>query len=176
MIAKAHALTDPSRLRPAGAPRIALVLVPAVALFGCGGHDDHDHEDPAAHACEHRADPGMSVTAAMTRGPDAPLVEIGEATYTVMLDGSGPRYVRLETSAPRDVLLFVSVADVVRRLYRGDEARSLISGGPNQHCASQIAEHFDVELDAAGTWYLELGPAAVPSVWLMVTDAAGHAH
>ncbi|MBK7757569.1 MAG: hypothetical protein IPI35_14425 [Deltaproteobacteria bacterium] len=71
--------------------------------------------------------------------------------------------------------MFADTADVVTGLWDDSDADILPEGGPNELCPEDIPEHFDLDL-SAGTYLLELGPAAVPEVWLMLTPSEGHGH
>ena len=51
----------------------------------------------------------------------------------------------------------------------------LAAPSPNSFCASDLPEHYDLELPA-GEYVLELNPAAVETVWMMLISAEGHGH
>lgn len=146
----------------------------SAALCGCGS-DDEPVEDPAEHACEHRALPGNTVAAASDRA-SAPTIAIGDDPYTVTPSSATPTYLRVAVSGDTAALLFVGTADVVSGLYEGDAAVALPTAAPNEFCGTDIPEHFDLDFHEAGDWFIELGPSAAPSVWLMLTEATGHAH
>ena len=104
----------------------------------------------------------------------APAITLSEEPYTVALVVGMPSFLRID--GPLVGLLFVGTADVANALYEGDATASLLpEAAPNEFCATEIPDHFDLDLGQA-TFYLELGPAAVDSVWLMLVSAAGHAH
>jgi hypothetical protein len=154
---------------------LAKVLLAAV-LGGCGSDDEPDAiaEDPAEHACEHVTVVGTTVEAAPERSA-APTIAISESPYTVELVTSGPGYLRIQ--GPLEALLFVGTADVLNALYHADAIETeLPEASPNEFCASEIPEHFDLDLHETDSFYLELGPAAVPRVWLLLSSAVGHAH
>lgn len=154
-----------------------IVLGAGLLSAACGGGDPKpaDPEDPAEHACEHTAEPGTPLEPAVARDGSAPLLELAGEPYIVTLSSSEPRFLRLEGLS--DGLLFAAPADIVSGLYFGDGADDeLPEASPNEFCASEIPEHYDLALERSGTYYLELAPSAVPSVWLLYTEAEGHGH
>ena len=134
-------------------------------------------EDPAEHACEEVTEAGTPVTAVDVRDATAaPLVEIGAEPYLVTLPASGTGYVRLVTDAPEEAaILFFDGSNVLTEVY--DEAGTALgvtSAGENTFCPTDIPEHFDFDFEAMGAHYLELTSAR--AVWLLVSEAEGHAH
>jgi hypothetical protein len=162
--------------------------LPALALMlgACGDddHDGHDHdgaagagseEDPAALACEERDEAGDAITAATARDDSAPEIAIDGEPRTVTLPDGEAGYVRVEIEEDTLALLLLQAENVVTGLYHGDEEEELVSAAAVDACAQDIPEHFDVDFHEAGTYYLRLGPSALPEVWLLLADAEGHA-
>lgn len=153
-----------------------LLLLTAGVATACGGDDSSTAagEDPEVHACEQASQAGSTLAAAED-APNAPSLAVSETPYTVTLPSGKPGYLRLE--GPLTALLFFGTANVATGLVYGTETTDLLpEGAPDEHCAAEIPEHFDLDLAASGDHFLRLGPAAVPSVWLMLTEAGGHAH
>ena len=146
---------------------LALTLA---ALTACG---KETAEDPAQHACEHVTEADATLPAAAD-GESAPALGEDVATVVTLTDGAAG-YVSITVEADEALLLFADTADVVTGLWDPSDADILPEGGPNELCAEDLPEHFDLDL-TAGTYLLELGPAAVSEVWLMLTPAEGHGH
>jgi hypothetical protein len=149
----------------------------AVLLGACGDPESEQlaEEDPAEHACEHVGQAGTPIQGADTRSADAPEIAQAETPYEVALSRSAPVYVRLV--GPADGLLFSNPSQIVNGLYfESSTATELPEGAPNEFCPSDVPEHFDLALEQAGNYYLELAPSAVASVWLLHTSAEGHGH
>lgn len=122
------------------------------ALFACTATDDG--HDASAEACEVADEVHFS----LVEGDALELGHPSEITLTDLGDGT--------FSATFDV-----AADTV--LFVGTEGLTdLGASTPNPHCPEDIPEHFDIE--AAGT--VTFGPAAVETVWVLYTEAAGHDH
>ncbi|MCC7538251.1 MAG: hypothetical protein IT379_18645 [Deltaproteobacteria bacterium] len=154
---------------------VAIVAaVAAPSLMGCG-EDEPAVEDPSEHACEHRSIAGAALASSAERAT-APTITVGEETYTVTPSATERTYLRVVVTRDTPALLFTSVANVVTGLYEGDAQVTLPAGAPNELCAAEIPEHFDLDFHEAGDWFIELGPSAVPSFWLLLTEATGHAH
>lgn len=132
-------------------------------------------EDPEAHACEHAADAGTTVVAGADAA-SAGAIAIGEEPYTVTLVDGAAGFVAVEVTGDTPALLFLGTADVAASLWHGDEEVGLPSPAPNDLCPDDIPEHYDLDLHEAGTWTIELGPAAVADVWLLLSSAEGHGH
>ncbi len=131
-------------------------------------------EDPLEHACEHLAEgAGTAVTAGATP-EEAPSLSVGEEAYTVSLVAGAAGYVGVTVTGDTAAILFVDTADVAANLWNGTEEVGLPEGGANDFCPESIPEHYDIDLHTAGTWYIELGPAAVADLWLMVAPAGDH--
>lgn len=155
---------------------MAGMSVCAILMGGCGSDDDPapTGEDPAEHACEHVADAGTAVTAGADRA-GAPVIAPSDEPYTVTVLAGAPTFVRIDGGI--DALLFTQSAGVVLGLYHEQDTTSVLPAPePNAACPTEIPEHFDLALDASGAWFVELAPAATPSVWLALTEASGHAH
>jgi hypothetical protein len=147
----------------------------ALAMPACGS-DDHGNghdEDPAQHACEQVNELGTAVTAGDTRA-NAPLIAPSEQPYTVTLVAGESSF--LQISGGTDAVLFSKATGAVIGLFHEQSVDNLLpSPLPNQSCPTEIPEHFDLALDQGGSYYLELAPAAISSIWLALTDAGGHA-
>jgi len=155
-------------------PTLAACFALAVACDK-GGDTGHAHgEDPAEHACEQVDNPGTTVNA----GADIALlveIQISEDPYTVTLASGASSFVHVDVGEDTDALLFLDTADVVGALYHEGAQESLPAAAPNELCGDDLPEHYELDL-RAGEWALELGPAAVDTVWLMLIAAEGHEH
>ena len=150
------------------------MLLPALfALTACTPADEV--EDPEAHACEHVTEGGTAITAGADTA-SAPGISVGDEPYVVTLVDSAAGYLSIEIAEDTAALLFLGTANVAATLWHGEEDEGLPEPAPNERCAEDIPEHFDLDFHEAGTYYLELGPAAVPDVWLYLSIADGHAH
>lgn len=160
-------------------PASSLAIASCVVLFGCGsedqGQDAPAEEDPGEHACEVFGDEGTRVTASEV-AEDSPELESGEQPYSIELVDGAAGFVKLHGGG--DALLFVEEENVVTGLFAEDalDTDLLPSGAPNEFCESDVKEHFDLELEGAGYYYLQLGPSALDSVWVVFIGAEGHAH
>jgi len=143
------------------------------ALLACTPKEEV--EDPEAHACEHVAEAGTAVTAGADPA-SAGAISVGEEPYTVTLVDGAAGYVSIAIDGDTPALLFMGVADVAATLWHETEEEGLPAPAPNDLCPTDIPEHYDLDFHEAGTYYLELGPAAVSDVWVMLTSAEGHAH
>lgn len=144
----------------------------ALVVSSCGDdHDPDEHSDPSAFACETIEKSAPSLTATTER-QDAPTLAVG-AHARVTLPAGEASFVRLDSSG--ELLLFADVANVVTALFAGDDPSNVLpAGSPNEDCPAVITDHFDLDLSGAGPWYVRLGPAAVPEIWLMLVSAEGH--
>lgn len=134
-----------------------------------------EEEDPLAHACEVITDAGTAITA----GADiasAPGIQIGDVPYTVTLVDGAAGYVSVNVSEDTPAILFMGTADVAQALYQDGTDAGLPEGAPDDLCAEDVPEHFDLDLHTAGTWTIELGPAAITEVWLLLHEAGDHVH
>jgi len=154
-------------------------LVLSLSFFGCDGdeHDDTDDEyDPAAHACEHVDEAGTAITAGATMDATAPEIDLsGEGIYTITLVDSAAGYVRLESDEDHEIIFFLDTADVVQTAYLDGTEVTLPATSPNSECSDDLPDHFHLDAEP-GTWHIELGPAAVTSVWLMLVEGGEHEH
>lgn len=156
-----------------GAPAARwLVTAGALALAGC----EAEAEDPATHACEHVSDAGTAVTASDAMDASTPEIALGDEPHTVTLAAATPGYVRVEVEGDTAALLFVGTADVLQGLFHGTDEESLPEPSPNDLCADDIPEHYDLDFHEAGSYYLELLSAPGGDVWLLLASAAGHGH
>lgn len=152
---------------------VSMAILSALTAVGCG--DEAEHEDPAEHACEHVGEAGTAVTAAADR-MSAPAITISEEPYTVTLPAGVAGFVKVTVTEDTPVLLFAKTAAVVTGLFRGETALTLPAGAPNEFCATEIPEHFDLDLDTPGDYFIQVGPSATTSVWLNLVEAEGHGH
>ncbi|GMV13227.1 MAG: hypothetical protein HS104_11290 [Polyangiaceae bacterium] len=153
-----------------------LLFLLGLLAAACGGEDASTPagEDPEEHACEQASETGTALVAAEDTA-SAPALALAETPYTVTLPSGKPGYLKLQ--GPSNALLFFGTANVATGLSFGSDATELLpEGAPNEHCPNAIPEHFDLGLDQSGDYFLRLGPSALPSVWLMLTEVEGHAH
>ena len=157
-------------------PLRCLFLV--VALAGCTDEkqDAAPTHDPGEEMCGHVDDQGTPLDAAAT-AIEAPTLAVSETPYTVTLPEAQTGYEGfVKMAGPGAVLLFMGQSAVVTALSEGEAgAEALPTPTANEHCPEQIPEHFHLELGAAD-YYLHLGPASIPTVWLALTEASGHEH
>lgn len=144
------------------------------ALPGCD--DGEETEDPEVHACEQVEAATTALEASATRDDTAPEVEISGAPYLIALPVGAPGYVRVEISGDTAALAFTLDTDVLVNLYHGDTEEGVTPAGANEACADDLEEHFDLDFHVAGTYYLELGPTASDSAWVLLMSAEGHVH
>jgi hypothetical protein len=133
--------------------------------------------DPAELACDEVAEPGTPIAAVEARDATAPEVTIGAEPYLVSLPAGGTGYVRLVTDEPETLaILFFRSTGVLSALYFDDAdfAFDVTSAGEDTFCPSDIPEHFDIDLEDPGTYYLEL--TAASDAWLFVAGGVGHGH
>jgi len=150
------------------------------ALLGCcaacGDDGNAEPPDPAEAACVEVDEAGHPITASSTRDDAAPEIEIGAEPYAVRVSPDDPTFVRVEVAEDTAALLLVDTTDAVAALYHGPDEEPLESAGADEFCPEEIPEHFDLDLHQPGTYFIELGPSAVPEVWLLLSGAEGHAH
>jgi hypothetical protein len=151
--------------------RLSSLLLSSMLVACTGGEEE---ESPEAHACEVVGDAGAAVIAAEDRAA-APAIEVGEAPYTVTLVSGAAAYVAVEVTEETEALLFAGEADIVTSLFLDDVEQTLPAPAPNELCAEDIPEHFDLDL-TPGTWNIGVGPAGATEVWLLLHSAEGHAH
>lgn len=143
-----------------------------LSLFACEA--EVAAEDPIEHACEQAATAGDALDSSATMDDSTALLPIDSEPYTVALIDGTPSYVAVEVSEDTATLLFVGTADVVTGLYNGAEEVELPASEGVDVCPDDIPEHFDLDFHTAGTWYIQLGPAAITEVWLLLSTAEGH--
>ncbi len=152
-------------------------LLSILLMTACSSDDTTEPatgSDPAALACSKVAEPGAAITAGADRA-SAPVVSPGGAPVTVTLSSSTEGYLRID--GPHDLLLFSKLGGVVTGLFRDQETTDVLpQKSPNGDCPADIVEHYDLELETAGPWYVRVGPSAVDTAWLMLTEASGHGH
>lgn len=156
-------------------PRYLLV---ALVLGACSSDTDSTpaEETVEEHVCEHIAESGTAIAASAVRDSSAPVIEVGENTYLVSLNADSPVYVRITNTADTAYLLAASEDNVVGDLYFGDEATATTSAGALAECSSNVAAHYDLDLEEIGDYYLALGPSATSSVKLVLASGAEHGH
>lgn len=152
------------------------LLTAAVASSACGGDDAHEPADPAQLACDETDEAGTEIAASTARDETAPEIEIGAEPYAVALSASDRTYVRIEADEDTEAILLLGAEHVVTALYHEDAEEEIASAGANASCPDEIPEHYDLELHEPGTYFIELAPSAVDSVWLLLSGAAGHGH
>ena len=148
----------------------------SLALAGCGGDDEHarGEEDPAQHACEHVNESGMPIVAGTDRAT-GPTIAVSEEPYTLTVVAGAEAWLSIQGGI--DALLFTKETGVVTGLFHEQATDSALGAPePNERCPAELPEHFDLELEEAGTWHLKIGPVATDSVWLALTQSSGHAH
>lgn len=143
-----------------------------LSLFACEA--EVAAEDPTEHACEQAAAAGETLVASAAMDDSTALLPIDSEPYTVSLVDGAASYMAVEVSEDTATLLFLGTANVVTGLYNGTEEVELPASAVVDLCAADIPEHFDVDFHTAGTWYIELGPAAITEVWLLLSTAVGH--
>ncbi len=147
-----------------------MILVLTSLLLACAAEEESIEE----HACEHATEAGGALTAGATR-EDAPELPLDGEPYTVTLVDGASGFLAVPVTGDTAALLFAGTADVVTGFYEGDTAVTLPEAAPIEDCADDIPAHYDLDFHEAGTWYLEVGPAAVSEVWLLLGEGA-HGH
>lgn len=133
--------------------------------------------DPAELACAEILEDGTPIDAGAAADATAPLVEIGAEPYLVSLRSSGSGFVRVVTTTPETpAIAFFRATGVLTRVLAADgtTALPLASAGPDPFCDVDLPEHFDLDFETAGTFYLELTSAS--DAWFFFSSADGHAH
>jgi hypothetical protein len=165
---------DDSMVRDSGASPSDSGLGPADSG---PGPSDAGEEDPAEAACEEIAAPGDPIAAGAVADATAPLVTIGAEPYLVTLPASGSGFVRVVTTeAETTAIAFFRASGVLTRILEADGSTevTLMSAGANEFCMTDIPEHFDLDFETAGAFYLELTSAS--DAWFFLSSAEGHAH
>lgn len=133
--------------------------------------------DPAELACAEIVEAGTPIAAGGSADATAPLVEIGAEPYLVALPARGSGFVRVVTTAPETpAIAFFRATGVLTRVLGADGSTELplASAGPDPFCDVDLPEHFDLDFETAGTYYLELTSAS--DAWFFLSSAEGHAH
>lgn len=147
-----------------------------LTLAACGG-DDHDDADPAMLACDEVGETPANVTAASARDASAPQISFTGEPVQVALPAGASGFVRVVTDEPEELgILLFDQTDALAAIWHDDVSMAPVSAGEDPFCPDEIPEHFDVDFEEAGTYYLELGPASTDSVWMILSGAAGHGH
>jgi hypothetical protein len=153
-------------------------LIPLIALTflltACPTAEEG--EDPGVHACEQIPEAGTAITAAADRdSDDTAALSLQDTPWDVALTSGEEGWLSITVDADQGALMFVDTADVVTGLFHDDEdVDELSEAAPNGNCESDIPEHWHLDLHE-GTWHLQLGPAAVDGVWLLLMEGA-HEH
>ncbi|MDP2306486.1 MAG: hypothetical protein Q8P18_10710 [Pseudomonadota bacterium] len=131
------------------------------SLIACGaGPTDTTAADAALHACEHAGESEGTLPESETTGNAVVLPMDGEP-YTAILADSVASYLAVQIEAPTLAILFVGTADVAFDLFNGEESVGLPPAAPVESCPEDIPEHFEIDFDTIGTWYIQLGPTTV---------------
>jgi len=142
--------------------------------FACGGEEEH--EEPDVAACTHIQEAASPLTASATR-ESAPAIAFGESPYEVTLDAAEKTYVAVTVAEAKHGVFYLSAADVATgKMFLGQTELALEASSANEHCAAAIPDHYHLELDAAGTYAIELSPSAVKvKLLLLEEDEDAHA-
>lgn len=141
-------------------------------VFWTACHGDHGHSDQMY--CTLIAGAPENVVATSTRA-DAPELVVGDTPYEVRVDAMKSTYVKFELEAAGAVAINSGTADALAdRYFQGSSERTLPEAEAIPECATVIPTHFDLTLQEAGTYTLELKPAAGPSVRLLIDEAEAH--
>jgi hypothetical protein len=152
--------------------RICLITLVAA---GCGGGGE---EDPAEHACEHAGMAGTPVTAAAAADASAPALELDGEPVAVALPAGAAGFVRIVTTEPETAgILFFDATDVLAAVRTADGTElPVTSAGANEICPTEIPEHFDIDFETPGSYFIELGPTVSNGAWVIPSGGEGHAH
>lgn len=144
-------------------------LLFACSAVACGGQSD-----PAVEICDALSAAGTAITAAETREA-APALTVGDTAFEVSLPVQKTSWLKITAAGDTPVLFAASAKEVVNGLYFGDQQKTLGEGAPLAECADRAPEHFDLDLDTAGDWFIELAPAAISSVRVVAGAGEDHA-
>lgn len=154
---------------------IALMTSALVWAAACG--TEEEAEDPAVHACEQVAEAAAELTASASPDDTAPELAFDGEPVRVALPAGMAGYVRVVTDAPEELgILFFDRTEVLNGIVHEGASLPATSAGANAFCPDEIPEHFDVDFEEPGTYFLELGPTATDEVWMILSDAGGHGH
>lgn len=138
-------------------------------LSACVGRAvDLTAAEASAQACERVGESAGTLPRAETT-TNAVVLPVDGEPYTALLADAVPSYLAVQIDTPTAAILFAGAANVVSAIYDGEESVGLPSPSPDESCPEDIPEAFDLDFDAAGTWYIQLGPATVTEVWLALT-------
>ena len=135
-----------------------------------------DEHDPGVHACEQIPEAGTAITAAADRASDGDAaLTMQDTPWDVELTSGEEGWLSITVDSDHGALMFVDTADVVAGLFHEDEdSDELPEAAPNGNCSDDIPEHWHLDLHA-GTWHLQLGPAAIDGLWLLLMEGE-HEH
>jgi hypothetical protein len=139
-------------------------------VAACGGEE----ADPAAEICAAVSQAGTMITATATRSM-APTIAAAETPYTVTLPAMQRSYVKIVNSGDTAYLLATKTANVIDKLYFEGAEEALAAPAALSECPADVPEHFDLDLEMAGSYELELAPSATSELWLMLVLAGEHA-
>jgi hypothetical protein len=144
-------------------------VVIAALLVAC----TPEQPDEDAHVCDHLTEETMAITAVAAIGDvdAASTLRVEHDPYEVTLVDGASGFLGVDPGDHESVTLWVGTADVVQTGYLDGTEWPIDSAGANEHCAGDIPEHFDLEF-GSGAWGIEVGPAAVDTVWIQVSE--GH--
>ena len=149
----------------------------ALSFAACGGDDHADDPDPAMLACDEVGETPTDVTAASARDATAPEIAFSGEPVQVALPSGASGFVRVVTDEPEELgILLFDQTDALAAIWHEDASTMPVSAGEDPFCPDEIPEHFDVDFEEPGTYYLELGPTSTDSVWMILSGAAGHGH
>lgn len=141
-----------------------------------GGPGADGGEDVNAEACGHLTKGPFSTVTAGADAKSAPTIKAGHDAYRVSLSAGKVGHVGLAAADKGDHLFYLNLG--VKLALQDDKGKAVApekSEGSVKACAEVKAKH-TVELPAAGTYYLKLGPEAADATVTLVIEAAGHTH
>ena len=163
------------------------LLLPSLALAGCSGEEDHNHddeehaEDPAEEACLHiQQGPASSTTAAATREETLPSVSAPHTRHDITLvtgDAFGEArggFVRYEASESGDFTFYLGGA-VELEVSQGDTVIAPESMASTVSACEEVKATYTLELQGGSSYTLKLGPTEESAVGLVI-EHAGEAH
>lgn len=151
--------------------RTPTLILTLTLIAACGGGDEP--EDPATEVCAHLGDTGAELTATATRSA-APAITVSDKPWKITLPAQQKSHVKISNSGDNALLLAVDTAAVVNGLLFGDIEQTLGAPAPLAGCADTAPEHFDLDLEETGDYFLVLGPSVAQTVQLMLVLGEGH--